>query len=69
MSRIASAIGIPMYVDECTTKQTRVSFARVLVEINMTKPLPDEIEVMDPNGRTILQAVSYDWKPLFCDKW
>ncbi|XP_019237680.1 PREDICTED: uncharacterized protein LOC109217852 [Nicotiana attenuata] len=51
MRMIASAIGIPMYADECTAKQMCVSFARILVEVNVTKPLPDEIEVMDPSGR------------------
>ncbi|KAH0652563.1 hypothetical protein KY289_030241 [Solanum tuberosum] len=68
LSRIASAIGIPMFADECTTKQTRVSFARMLVEVDVTKPLPEEINVMDPTGKTIVQGVKYDWKPIFCQK-
>ncbi|KAH0682372.1 hypothetical protein KY289_020124 [Solanum tuberosum] len=45
--RIASAIGIPMFADECTTKQMRISFARMLVEVDVTKPLPDKINDMD----------------------
>nr|XP_009764135.1 PREDICTED: uncharacterized protein LOC104215897 [Nicotiana sylvestris] len=57
-----------MYVDECTTKQTQVSFARMLVEVNVTKPLSDKVEVMDPNGIIFQQVVTYDWKPLFCNK-
>ncbi|WMV37120.1 hypothetical protein MTR67_030505 [Solanum verrucosum] len=65
---IASAIGIPMFADECTTKQTRISFARMLVEVDVTKPLPEEINVMDPTGKTIVQGVKYDWKPIFCQK-
>ncbi|XP_019224047.1 PREDICTED: uncharacterized protein LOC109205757 [Nicotiana attenuata] len=68
LSRISSAIGIPMYADECTAKQKRVSFDRMLVEVNVTKPLPDQIEVMDPNGRVFQQPILYDWKPLFCEK-
>ncbi|XP_016499265.2 uncharacterized protein LOC107817887 [Nicotiana tabacum] len=46
----------------------RISFARMLVEVNVTKPLPEEIEVIDPKGRSFQQVVRYDWKPLFCNK-
>ncbi|KAH0714845.1 hypothetical protein KY284_007750 [Solanum tuberosum] len=49
LSRIASAIGKPIYVDECITKQTTISYARMLIETNVTKPLPKEITVHDPN--------------------
>ncbi|KAG5609488.1 hypothetical protein H5410_020769 [Solanum commersonii] len=68
LSRIASAIGIPMFADECTTKQMRISFARMLVEVDVTKPLLDKINVMDPTGKTIVQGVKYNWKPIFCQK-
>ncbi|WMV23966.1 hypothetical protein MTR67_017351 [Solanum verrucosum] len=68
LSRIASAIGIPMFADECTTKQMRISFARMLVEVDITKPLPDKINAIDPTGKTIVQGVKYDWKPIFCQK-
>ena len=54
MSRIASAIGVPLFADECTTKQTRISYARMLIEVNVTKPIPQQITVMDPNGRTFM---------------
>ncbi|XP_019241976.1 PREDICTED: uncharacterized protein LOC109227676 [Nicotiana attenuata] len=68
LSRIASSIGTPMYADECTAKQLRVSYARMLIEVDMTKPLKDEIIVEDSNGKTFLQSVIYDWKPKFCEK-
>ncbi|XP_019264955.1 PREDICTED: uncharacterized protein LOC109242565 [Nicotiana attenuata] len=65
LSRIASSIGTPMYADECTAKQLRVSYARMLMVVDMTKPLKDEITVEDSNGRTFLQPINYDWKPKF----
>ncbi|XP_019250880.1 PREDICTED: uncharacterized protein LOC109229780 [Nicotiana attenuata] len=68
LSRIASVIKTLVFADECTTKQTRVSFARMLIEVNVTKELPTEIMVMDPNGKKFLQDVTYDWKPAYCDK-
>ncbi|KAG5575957.1 hypothetical protein H5410_056091 [Solanum commersonii] len=52
-SRIASAIGKPIYAYECITKQTTISYARMLIETNVTKPLPKEITVHDPNGRQL----------------
>lgn len=67
LSRIASAIGKPIYADECTTKQTRISYARMLIETNVTKPLPEVITVHDPNGRQFVQEVWFDRKPEFCN--
>ncbi|KAK6803885.1 hypothetical protein RDI58_001669 [Solanum bulbocastanum] len=66
LSRIASATRIPMFSDECTTKQTRIYFVRMLAEVDVTKPLPGEINVMDPTGKIIVQGGKYDWKPIFC---
>ncbi|XP_019258271.1 PREDICTED: uncharacterized protein LOC109236533 [Nicotiana attenuata] len=68
LSKIASAIGKPLFADECTTKQTRISYARMLIEVNVTKTLPMEIKVMDPRGRTFQQTIEYKWKPVYCDK-
>ncbi|XP_010317681.1 uncharacterized protein [Solanum lycopersicum] len=68
LSRIASAIGVPLFADECTTKQTRISYARMLIEVNVNKPIPQQITVMDPNGRTFMQEVLMEWKTQYCDK-
>ncbi|XP_060190885.1 uncharacterized protein LOC132620214 [Lycium barbarum] len=68
LSRIASAIGTPLFADECTTKQTRLSYARMLIEVNVTKPLPAVIKVLDPNGQEICQGIEFEWKPEFCPK-
>ncbi|XP_016469076.1 uncharacterized protein LOC107791505 [Nicotiana tabacum] len=68
LSKIASAIGKLLFADECTTKQTRISYARMLIEVNITKTLPTEITVMDPRGRKLQQQLAYDWKPNYCDK-
>ncbi|XP_059285181.1 uncharacterized protein LOC132038544 [Lycium ferocissimum] len=68
LSRIASTIGTPLFADECTTKKTRISFSRMLIKVNVTKPLPTEIIVMDPSGKEVKQDVDYDWKPQYCEK-
>ncbi|XP_021767614.1 uncharacterized protein LOC110732003 [Chenopodium quinoa] len=41
LSRIGSLLGVPVCADECTSRQLRVSFARLLVEIDITKALPN----------------------------
>ncbi|XP_070034451.1 uncharacterized protein [Nicotiana tomentosiformis] len=68
LSRISSVLGTPLYADECTTKQTRISYARMLIEVNVSRTLPEEITVIDPKGRKFQHHVTYDWKPMFCDK-
>ncbi|KAH0682845.1 hypothetical protein KY289_020597 [Solanum tuberosum] len=39
LSKIGSSVGKPLYVDECTTQTSRISFARILMEIDVTRPL------------------------------
>ncbi|XP_070031557.1 uncharacterized protein [Nicotiana tomentosiformis] len=68
LSRIACVIGKTIFVDECTTKQTRVSFARTLIEVNVTIELPIAVMVMDPTEKKFMQVVTYDWKLAYCDK-
>ncbi|XP_060211716.1 uncharacterized protein LOC132639275 [Lycium barbarum] len=66
LSRISSGIGNHLYTDECTTAIERISYARVLVETDITRPLPNTVQVLDPNGKIFDQAVLYDWKPMYC---
>lgn len=68
LSRIACAVGKPIYADKRTTNQTRISFARMLIEVNITNPLPNEIIIKEPNGKQIKQVIIYDWKPKYCPK-
>ena len=68
LSRVGSLLGVPLFADECTTKQLRVSFARILIELDVTKTLPSTVAIEDPNGRVIAQPVTYDWLPPFCKK-
>lgn len=64
MSRGGSLPGVPLYADACTSQQLRVSFARLLIEMNIR--LPEEIQFEDANGLVHTQKVQYEWKPPFC---
>ncbi|XP_070017985.1 uncharacterized protein [Nicotiana sylvestris] len=69
LSRIGSTLGVLIYVDACTTKVERISYARILVKIDVTRPLPIQIMVEDPNGREFEQEIWYDWMPMYCNKY
>lgn len=68
LNKIGSALGNPIMTDECTANRLRVSYARILVEMDITKELPQTITIADNEGEKIQQAIEYEWRPLFCNK-
>lgn len=48
IGKIASAIGKPLLTNECTSKKSHVSYARVLIEVDVTKQLKTHITIRDP---------------------
>lgn len=68
LSRIGSVVGKPICADKCTSLQSRISYARLLVEVDVTKPLIYKIPVVGENGLELMQQVYYEWVPLFCHK-
>ena len=40
----------------------------MLIEVDVTKAIPQQITVADPSGRTFVQEVVMEWKPQYCDK-
>ncbi|XP_019248865.1 PREDICTED: uncharacterized protein LOC109228140 [Nicotiana attenuata] len=67
LSKLASVVGKPLYTDRITAKMEKVSYARVLVEADVSHPFPDSFEMQTPRG-IINQQIEYDWKPKFyCD--
>ncbi|KAK4415298.1 hypothetical protein Salat_2637100 [Sesamum alatum] len=65
LGKIGSAVGNPIAMDSLTFKMERVSYARILVEVDASKPLVDKIEFMFPNGVTRKQPVDYEVTPKF----
>ncbi|XP_070032037.1 uncharacterized protein LOC142168088 [Nicotiana tabacum] len=68
LSKVASAIGTPMYTDRYTTDLNKISYARVLVKVDITKPMLESMEIDTPSG-TIQQEILYEWKPKFCSEY
>ncbi|GJV66510.1 RNA-directed DNA polymerase, eukaryota, reverse transcriptase zinc-binding domain protein, partial [Tanacetum coccineum] len=72
ISRLASSLGNPIIMDRITTSMCeraygRASFARVLVEIDATKELAENIEVCYSSlGKSMNLRVEYAWRPPLC---
>ncbi|GJR00893.1 ribonuclease H-like domain-containing protein [Tanacetum coccineum] len=73
ISRIASRIGVPIIMDKITTSiyekpYGRVSYARVLVEVDAAKGLVDFVEIWYKSlGKSMILNVEYVWRPSLCD--
>ncbi|KAK4381526.1 hypothetical protein Sango_2959600 [Sesamum angolense] len=63
---VASMIGTPLQIDDFTFNQSKLSKARVGIEINITKPLVEEFD-LKINGITIHQKVEYEQVPKYCN--
>lgn len=68
MGKIGSILGKPIVTDECTAQRLRISYARMLVEIDITQEMPKEVTIADNEGHELIQAVEYEWKPKYCGK-
>ncbi|KAK4384443.1 hypothetical protein Sango_3060400 [Sesamum angolense] len=68
LGKIGSKLGTPIAMDSLTLKMERVSYARILVEVDASKPLADQVDFMLPNGVMRSQPVVYEFIPKFCTK-
>lgn len=50
-----------MYTDKLTKTLDRISFARILVEIDIAKELVRSIEIELPSGKVINQPIHYEF--------
>ena len=66
LSKLASVLGKPIQSDKLIATKERVSYARVLVEVDLLADLRSSINVTLPNGNTLIQRVIYETLPKFC---
>ncbi|KAF7150685.1 hypothetical protein RHSIM_Rhsim02G0109600 [Rhododendron simsii] len=66
LSYLASAIGKPMYADEMVEATSRISYARICVEVDVQSILPHSIDLITSSGRLVKINVKYPWRPLKC---
>ncbi|KAI3982046.1 hypothetical protein MKX01_018952 [Papaver californicum] len=65
LSKVVSALGIPICADQKTLKQQRLDYARVYIQVVSSKPLLDTL-LISVQGIDYLLNLEYDWKPLRC---
>ncbi|KAJ6880942.1 hypothetical protein NC652_034075 [Populus alba x Populus x berolinensis] len=67
LSKIASVLGKPIQCDHMTSSLSRLSYARVLVELDLREDLQHSVAVSLPSGPTLNQRVVYEALPKFCN--
>lgn len=67
LSRLATAVGKPIYVAPKTKRKLNFKVAKLYVKVDLTKPLPNKIISGFSNGKENEISVSYLWLPLKCD--
>lgn len=66
LKEIASAVGTPIDIDGPTRNRSFGHYARILVDIDLSKPVHDEI-LVERDGFAFMVEVQYERRPLFCN--
>jgi hypothetical protein len=66
LSKLASVIGKPLHCDEPTSTKSKLSNARVLIEVDLLGTLPTLVTVQLLNGSSLGQQVIYESLPHLC---
>ncbi|XP_056697428.1 uncharacterized protein [Spinacia oleracea] len=66
MFKIVSQLGTPIKRDSATVSRDKLQFARVLVDMPISKSLPDQISFMNEHNELIQVPVTYEWRPTVC---
>lgn len=67
ISCIANTIGRPIHVDQATAKRSKISHARVCVEIDAEIELPNDVSVL-VGGKKVVLPIQYQVLPRICAK-
>lgn len=65
LKEIASAVGTPIDIDEPTRNRTFGHYARILVDIDLSKKAYDEV-LVERDGFAFMVEIQYERRPLFC---
>ena len=58
--------GKPIHYGDPTAQKTRLSYARVLIEVDLLSDLPSSVNVILPNGISLPPQIVYESLPRFC---
>ncbi|GAA0177572.1 hypothetical protein LIER_29720 [Lithospermum erythrorhizon] len=60
------SVKFPINVDGATSELVRISFARVYIEVDASKELPNKVPLMNERNEEFQQAVIYEYVPPVC---
>ena len=63
---ICSKLGRPIHMNMLTTRKERITYARCLVEVDMSKELVHSVMLHLPDGGEHEQMVYYENLPRYC---
>lgn len=66
VQKMASCIGTPLASDKLTANRDRLSFARVLIDVEIKDSLPRSIPVEMDDGSIYRQPIYFEWRP---ERW
>ncbi|KAL0907971.1 hypothetical protein M5K25_005493 [Dendrobium thyrsiflorum] len=65
ISKIATKIGYPLAVDALTASKSRLTYARVCVQVDASASYPDTIPIC-VDGKIFNLQIQYEWRPSIC---
>ncbi|CAH9092692.1 unnamed protein product [Cuscuta europaea] len=66
MSEVASMVGMPMTTELITQERRNHRFARVFIEVDVSKPLILSFPIRVPSRKVVNQSVVYETFTNFC---
>ncbi|XP_024171838.1 uncharacterized protein LOC112177819 [Rosa chinensis] len=64
---IASGIGMPVKLDPRTANRSIGLYARILIDVDLSKPLIEKLQISRANGEIVSVGVEYETCPNFCE--
>ncbi|XP_071723320.1 uncharacterized protein [Rutidosis leptorrhynchoides] len=68
-SKIGSVLGKPLIVDQVTTQQQRLGYARISVKIDINGPFPPSVKLVDERKYEYVQWLEYEWICVKCSNF
>ena len=68
LGHIASTVGIPLHLDPLTENQTKLSFARICIEVGVDCEFPKSVLLDRGNGSYSTIRIEYPWAPQCCSE-
>ncbi|KAL2904843.1 hypothetical protein RDABS01_003553 [Bienertia sinuspersici] len=68
LHKLVDAIGTTLKIDRLTEQKERLAYARIMVEVDIQKELPDQINFINEKGISMVQTIEYEWRPNLCPK-